>query len=125
MSGSRRSSLEHVTSARPRGTCRVISRKSTLRENDMADIPRGYKRLEGSLRHPSRNAELLGPADDAERLEVTISLRRRTDGAPLPDFDHFAKTPPNQRQRMSQRSFAADYGAHPDDIKRVEEFARS
>jgi kumamolisin len=91
----------------------------------MADIPRGYKRLEGSLRHPSRNAELLGPADDAERLEVTISLRRRTDGVPLPDFDHFAKTPPNQRPRMSQRSFAADYGAHPDDIKRVEEFARS
>jgi kumamolisin len=91
----------------------------------MPEIPRGYKRLEGSERHPSRNAELLGPADDNEHLDVTVALRRRTDGPPLPDFDFFAKTPPSKRQRLSQVAFAGKYGAHPDDVKRVEDFART
>lgn len=89
------------------------------------EIPKGFKRLEGSERRPSKNAELLGPADAHERFEVTITLRRRPDGPPLPDFDYFAKTPPAQRQRMAEETFAAKYGAHPDDIKRVEHYARS
>ena len=75
----------------------------------MSEIPKGYKRLEGSQRHPSKNAELLGPADPNEQFEVTIVLRRRTDGAPLPDFDYFMKTPPQDRQRMPQESFATKY----------------
>jgi len=90
----------------------------------MPDVPKGYKRLEGSERHPSKNAELLGPADANEKFEVTITLRRRTDGTPPPDFDYYAKTPPRQRRRMSLESFAAKHGAHPDDIQRVEKFAR-
>lgn len=91
----------------------------------MSEIPKGYKRLEGSQRHPSKNAELLGPADPNEQFEVTIVLRRRTDGAPLPDFDYFMKTPPQDRQRMPQESFATKYGAHMEELRRVEEFARS
>jgi kumamolisin len=91
----------------------------------MADSPKGYKRLEGSERHPPKNAEHLGAADGQERFEVTIALRRRTDGSPPPDFDYFRKTLPHRRQRLSPQAFATKYGAHPDDIRRVEDFARS
>ncbi len=91
----------------------------------MPDIPKDYKRLEGSERHPSGLAEWLGPVGEHEKVEVTIVLRRRKDGPPPPDFDYFAQTPPHRRQRMPEERFAAKYGAHPDEIRRVEEFARA
>ena len=87
--------------------------------------PKGYKRLAGSERHPSKGAEYLGPADPNEKFTATIILRRRPDGTPVPDFDYFAKTPFAERQRMPEASFAAEFGAHPDDLRRVEEFART
>jgi kumamolisin len=91
----------------------------------MSEIPKGYKRLAGSERHPSKSAELLGPSDANEIFTVTIVLRRRTDGPPPPDFEYFEKTPPGERQRLPEGRFAAQYGAHPDDIRPVEEFAQS
>jgi len=89
------------------------------------NIPKGYKRLAGSERRPSKGAELLGPADAAEKITVTITLRRRPDGTPVPDFDYFVKTPFHQRQRMPESEFAAQYGANPEDLKRVEAFAHA
>lgn len=86
-------------------------------------IPKGYKRLAGSERHPVKGAELLGPAEAAEKLTVTITVRRRPDGARLPDFEHFRKTPFGERQRMPENEFALQYGASADDLKRVEAFA--
>ncbi|MGB7727174.1 MAG: choice-of-anchor D domain-containing protein [Candidatus Acidiferrum sp.] len=91
----------------------------------MPDIPKGYHALAGSERHPSKGTELLGPADPKEKFTITISLRRRPDGPPLPDFDYFEKTPPDERQRLPEQSFAAKYGALPADVKLVEEFAHS
>jgi hypothetical protein len=88
-----------------------------------SQLPNGYVRLEGSEKHPSRGTRLLGPADDKETLKVTIVLRRRPDGPPLPDFDYYAKTPPAKRQRMPAEEFAAKYGADPNDIKQVVKFA--
>lgn len=87
--------------------------------------PKGYKRLAGSERHPVKGAEFLGASEAAEKLTVTITLRRRPDGAPLPDFEHFRKTPFSERQRMPEAVFASQYGAHPDDVKRVEAFAHA
>jgi kumamolisin len=87
--------------------------------------PKGYKRLAGSERHPAKGAEYLGPVDAHEKFTVTITLRRRLDGAPVPDFDYFAKTPFVERQRIPEESFATQYGAHPEEIRRVEEFART
>ncbi len=91
----------------------------------MSDAPKGYKRLNGSERRRMKNTELLGPAEAHEKFTVSIVLRRRSDGAPLPVFEHFAKTPPGQRQRMPEPEFAEKYGASPEEMKRVEEFARS
>jgi kumamolisin len=89
------------------------------------NIPEGYQRLEGSERHPARNARLLGPADAAETFSVTIVLRRRLDGPPVPNFEWFAATPPRDRHRMPIDEFASKYGASPEDIDRVVAFARS
>jgi kumamolisin len=85
------------------------------------DIPEGYQRLEGSERRPAPNARRLGPADAAERLSVTIVLRRRPDGMPLADINSVAAMPPSGR--MSNDEFAVRYGASPDDIDKVAKFA--
>ncbi len=87
-------------------------------------IPSHRIPLPGSERRPSANAQMLSAADAGETLKVTIALRRRTDGPPMPDFDSFAKTPPSQRQRLSQNEFAEKYGADPDEVARVVAFVQ-
>ncbi len=88
-------------------------------------IPAGYVRLQGSERRPSPNTKLLGAADAAEVFKVTIVLRRRPDGEPMPDFDHFKNLSFNQRKRLTNEAFAAKYGAHPDDIAKVVAFSQA
>jgi hypothetical protein len=95
------------------------------RKNSSSDIPTGYVHLEGSERRPSPQATLVGPTDENETFTATIVLRRRQDGPPVPDFDHFLNTPLKHRRRLPEKEFSANYGAHPDDIDAVVEFARS
>jgi len=85
-------------------------------------IPSGYQRLAGSERHPSASAKLLAPADPGETFSVTIVVRRRTDGPPLPDL---ASSPPPTGGQMSPEEFAAKYGASPADLQKVVEFVES
>jgi len=85
--------------------------------------PRNYVRLEGSERRPSPSARLVGPADPKERFSVTIALRRRPDGEPMPGPEYFRKTPPRSRPRLSEAEFAKKYGASNQDIKKVTDFA--
>lgn len=86
-------------------------------------IPADYRQLEGSERHPSPGARLIGSADPQERVGVTIVVRRRPDAEPVPDFDHFVRTPPAERRRLPDDAFAARYGASPEDLERVADFA--
>jgi hypothetical protein len=86
-------------------------------------VPDGYVRLEGSERRRANRAKLVGQVDANERFKVTISLRRRKDGPPLPDLNYFTTTPPKLRKRVSEEEFAENYGAHPDDVKAVVQFA--
>lgn len=88
----------------------------------MSSIPRGFRRLQGSERRPSPSAKALGIANPNESFAITIVLRRRLDGAPLPDHDFFLNTPPSQRQRMSSSEFAVLYGASNEDIDKVTKF---
>jgi kumamolisin len=85
--------------------------------------PKGYVPLLGSEHHSTADIKLLGPANEAEIIKVTIVLRRRKDGPPLPDFDYFGKIAPSKHKRLSMDEFASKYGAHPDDIKKIVEFA--
>jgi len=91
----------------------------------MPKAPRKFVRLPGSERKPGANAKLLGSADKNERFKVTIVLRRRPDGPPVPDFNYYRGTPPAQRRRLPTEEFARKYGADPADIDRVAEFVRS
>lgn len=94
--------------AKPKGTPRV---------------PANYAAIEGSERRPGPTAKRVGDADPEERLEVTIVVRRRPDGEPVPDFQYFAETPPHERPRLSAEEFAAKYGASPEDLEKVADFA--
>jgi kumamolisin len=67
---------------------------------------------------------LLGSADPHETFSVSIVLRHRTDGPPKPTFDHYAKTQPSQRRRLSEADFAARYGASQADLDAVTKFAK-
>jgi hypothetical protein len=86
-------------------------------------LPAGYERLKGSERKAPRNASRLGPADPNETFSVTVVLQRRADHDELPNFDYFASTPISQRPRLGEKEFARRYGAHPDDIDKVDDFA--
>jgi kumamolisin len=88
----------------------------------MAIIPTNYYRLEGSELRPTHRAKPLGAADESEKLSVTIVLRRRPDGPPVPGPAHYPRTPPSERRRMPEPAFAARYGAESAEIEKVAAF---
>ena len=81
-------------------------------------LPDNYHPLDGSERRPSATAKKVGPADPNETLTVTIALRRRPDGAPLPGYDELARRP-----RLSEPEFIRRHGASEEDIGKVKAFA--
>src|SRR5271157_4142274 len=89
---------------------------------NMAMVPRNYRPIKGSERRKSPTASFLRPADKNENVTVTIVLRRRPDGPPLPDVDSFSATGPSRRRRMPEAEFAAKYGAAASDIDKVTAF---
>jgi kumamolisin len=68
---------------------------------------------------------LLGALDSNEQLYITFILRSRPDGPPLPDQEHWRKTPPGKRTFLSPREFAEKYGASQADLDVVANFAAS
>lgn len=89
---------------------------------DGPEVPAGYVPLAGSSRPPSPTARRVGAADENEVVTVTVSLRRRPDGPPVPDADALATRAPD-RTRLSSDEFAEQFGAAPDDVASVEAFA--
>ena len=92
--------------------------------SEIKRIPEGYVQLKGSERRTPPTAKVVGEVDSKESFTVTIVLRRRKDGSTLPGFDYFAKTPPRHRRRLSHEEFTEKYGAHPEEIRAIEEFAK-
>src|SRR6516164_1265563 len=86
-------------------------------------IPEGYHPIEGSERRPSPTAKRIGPADPNELLTITISLRRRPDGAPAPSHDAPLGAGSAQPPRPSDEEFVRRYGASQEDIGKVSAFA--
>jgi kumamolisin len=60
--------------------------------------------------------DALGPVDPDERVEVSLTLRPRH---PLSELEARLDHP------MSREEFAAAYGASPEDVERVEAFAKA
>ena len=80
--------------------------------------------LPGSKRQAMSDARRLGPANPAERLTVSIQVRRRPDAPPLPDLAALGARRPRDRERPDRESLAATHGADPADLAKVEDFAR-
>jgi len=87
-------------------------------------LPAHYQPLAGSECRPAPKAKRLGPVDPQETFKVTLVLRRRLDGALVPRFEDYVRRPLQQRRRLEPAVFAERYGASPEDLKLVEDFAR-
>jgi kumamolisin len=79
--------------------------------SDTQSIP-----VPGSDREPVPGAQYVSPVQHTEQVRVTVVLRRRSNGEDLPDALH-------QRTIRSLEEYSATYGADPQDIDAIEEFA--
>src|SRR6266852_9247438 len=81
--------------------------------------------LPGSDKQPVAGAEQVSEAHPDERLEVTVSVRRRADQALTAQLTLLAATPPEAREHLTREAYAERHGAVPADIAKVEAFARA
>jgi kumamolisin len=80
----------------------------------------------GSKREPYRNAKAVGALNPDERLEVTIVLKRRQpldQEALLKPYDAQSNGV-SRRAVMSREQFASSLSAAPDDLAKIEKFAK-
>src|ERR1700741_2924617 len=89
----------------------------------MPEIPANYRAIEGSRRAPAPGARLVGPADPAETLSVSIRVRRRPGAPVLPEATAVGADPVGQRKFLSREEFAEIYGAAQTDLDKVVSFA--
>jgi len=85
--------------------------------------PKKQVLLAGSERVPLEGAREIGPANPNETVEVTIRLRPRAGKKPIVNAAEFTK-PVEKRTILSRKQFEKRHGADPNDIVRVEAFAR-
>jgi len=82
-----------------------------------------YVPVRRSERFASKMGLRVGTAARDEEICVTIVLRRRPDGAALPDADELSAGDWARRRRLSRSEHGALYGASDDDIAAVSAFA--
>ena len=82
----------------------------------------------GSEKKALPNAKVVGKLDPNERIEITVIVRPRSAVPKTGKVDASARDTstqlPEQRQYLSRESFAAERGADPEDVRRVEVFAK-
>jgi kumamolisin len=79
--------------------------------------------LPGSHKAALSGARPSGRIDPAERMEVTVRLRPRQALAGAAELAAQTSTRPAERRPLSRDEFAARFGASPEDMDRLEEFA--
>ena len=88
------------------------------------------KTIPGSVKKPIPHAKISGAVDPDERIEITVVLRPRTGGgsktakAAAIDVMKSAAKLPARRQYLTREAFVAERGAAPEDVAKVESFAR-
>jgi kumamolisin len=80
--------------------------------------------LKGSERQPLKGAKSLGKAEPAERLEVTVLVRHRA-AETLHDRIKQVHRTSGRPKHIAREDFAKQFGAEPDDIEAVKQFASS
>jgi kumamolisin len=89
----------------------------------MTSPGKGRVVLRGSQKAPVPGARPAGRIDPDERFEVTVRVRPRQSLARSGDLKDLASIPPKERHPLTREEFAARFGASPEDMDRVEEFA--
>lgn len=80
--------------------------------------------LPGSERQPLANAQQVGPADPNATIDVTVIVRRNPkSAAKFPKLDTLGQNSLATRQHVTRENFAATYGAAPDDLAAIRQFA--
>jgi kumamolisin len=90
----------------------------------MAEIPSGYRRVEGTERFPIPGARRVGPANPQEALTVSVRVRKRVGSPALPGMREIAAGS-RQAGRISRELFTAKFGASEADLELVSEFGRT
>jgi kumamolisin len=81
----------------------------------MPEVPAGYMKLDKSERRAGAGVRLVGPADPAETLTVSVRVHRRPGAPPLPDASRGGMI-------LNHDQFARVYGAADEDMDRVARF---
>jgi kumamolisin len=87
----------------------------------MANIPQGFTRLAGSERRLPAHARWVKPVDPQEHLDISVYVRDPAGSALVGDVDTHASQPGPQ---MSREDYIALHSANPEDVRKVEHFAR-
>ncbi len=99
--------------------------KKTVKKKRAIPILKNRIPIPGSERAALPGARIVGPADPKERVLVTVLVRRRPSGKGFaPMIEELGALKPSERRHLSREEFAAMHGADPNDLKKVEEFAR-
>ena len=80
--------------------------------------------IPGSNQLVLQGAVATGPVPADQTIEITVRLRASPHSAPLDLQAAIADAQPGGRRYLSREQFAQAYGASPEDIRKVEEFAR-
>src|SRR3954447_8597831 len=77
--------------------------------------------LRGSERAPLKDARRVGGGDPQRQMQVTVTVRRRSSH----DDPEALAAIGSQPGRLTRDEFAERFGADPEDLRKVEEFARA
>lgn len=77
--------------------------------------------IAGSESPTDERARHISEVDPDRVIRFNIIVRRRDEAIPSPE--EIGALPPSQRRHLSRQEFAAKYGAAPEDVARVEEYA--
>src|SRR5579884_3152247 len=91
---------------------------SSIPPGDRVPVP-------GSEREPLPGARVVGPARSDEQIQVTVLVRRREPPDPRAAAAATEAVPPRARRYLTRAELAATRGASPDDLARIEAFARA
>lgn len=80
--------------------------------------------IAGSDRTVVPGATSVGLTDSNQRISVTVRLRRRSSVELARRIEELSLLPPAQRNYMTYEEFAANHGADPSDVEKIEEFAK-
>lgn len=79
--------------------------------------------LPGSQRAPRPGSRVVGAPDPNEQIRISVRVRPRKPLQSLRPAAEMGAIAPIQRRYLSREEFAAQYGADPDDLAKIEAFA--